>query len=97
MSSSAKSCFHCGLINPRETQYTLAVNDKTVYFCCPGCQAVCKSILDLGLGDYYQFREKLPETSPRNSAPELEQFKFYDHTKILKKYVTATENHNSIA
>ena len=98
MSSSSEKCFHCGLNNPYEKKYSVEINGKTEQMCCPGCQAVSESIIALGLTDYYQFREKLPETSPRDVATELEQLEFYDHKKILSKYVTTVdEHHQSIA
>jgi len=94
MSSSHNSCFHCGLPNEAGNKYPVKIFDKTHSMCCPGCQAVCESIINLGLTDYYQFREKLPDTSPRDQASELEQLEFYDHDKILNKYVSMGENNN---
>ena len=88
MSDSSLTCFHCGLDNAGNKKYTVLVNGETQYMCCPGCQAVCESIISLGLTDYYQFRENLPETSPRDMTAELELLEFYDHKKIQQKYVT---------
>ena len=92
MSTNHDTCFHCGLENTFGKKYSVEVNGKTEYMCCPGCQAVCESIISLGLTDYYQFRENLPETSPRDMEAELEQLDFYDHEKIQKKYVTLDED-----
>ena len=98
MSGSSLYCFHCGLPNSFGKKYPVEVNGNTEYMCCPGCQAVCESIISLGLTDYYKFRENLPETSPRDVPAELEQLEFYDHEKIQKKFVTfEDEHHQSIA
>jgi len=59
MSNDHGNCFHCGLENSFGDKYPVEVNGKTEYMCCPGCQAVCESIISLGLTDYYQFRENL--------------------------------------
>jgi len=91
MSNDHGNCFHCGLENSFGDKYPVEVNGKTEYMCCPGCQAVCESIISLGLTDYYQFRENLPETSPRDVDAELEQLDFYDHIKIQKKYITTDD------
>ncbi len=92
MSTNHDTCFHCGLENSFRKKYPVKVNGRTEYMCCPGCQAVCESIISLGLTDYYQFRENLPETSPRDMETELEELNFYDHEKVQKKYVTLDED-----
>jgi len=98
MQKSATNCFHCGLKIETSKQYPVTINDNTEFMCCPGCQAVCEAIIDLGLTDYYQFREKLPEASPRDMPAELEQLDFYDHKKIQKKFVTVdTEDQQSVS
>ncbi|RLA03145.1 MAG: hypothetical protein DRQ47_05690, partial [Gammaproteobacteria bacterium] len=91
MPHSSDCCFHCGLSNDVGEKYPVIVNGETQYMCCPGCQAVCESIISLGLSDYYQFREKLPENSPRDVPMELEQLEFYDHEKVTQKYVSVGE------
>jgi len=98
MQKSTDNCFHCGLQNDTDKQYPVEIDGNTKYMCCPGCKAVCEAILDLGLTDYYQFRESLPATSPRDISAELEQLDFYDHKKVQNKFVTVeNEHHQSIA
>ncbi len=66
--------------------------------CCPGCQAVAESIVSMGLDDYYQFREKMPEVSPKDIEFDLEQLLFYDRDKVQDKYLRQeSSNHRTIS
>ncbi len=98
MADSSNHCFHCGLPNTAtadaKSKYPVVVNDETEYVCCPGCQAVCESIISLGLSDYYQFRENLPDVSPKELEADLEQLEFYDHQKVLSKYTSLDDEQN---
>jgi Cu2+-exporting ATPase len=59
-------CFHCGLpvaagVDANTgidagVRWTVAIGGKARAMCCPGCQAVAQSIVDNGLGDYYDTR-----------------------------------------
>ncbi len=93
MHNDSEICFHCGLVNSAGKKYSVTINGRQEPMCCPGCQAVCESILSLGLDDYYKFREQLPKSSPRDTPAELEQLDFYDHEKVQKKFVTIENEH----
>ena len=98
MNEQDKSCFHCGLPNDHGQDFPVVINNQTQFMCCPGCQAVAESIVTMGLTDYYQFREKLPEISPRNMDVDVEQMLFYDHQKVQARYLKEdTSHHKSIA
>ena len=92
MSVNREQCFHCGLPNDQGDSYPVEINNEQQFMCCPGCQAVAESIINMGLTDYYQFREALPETSPRDMQSDLEQLSFYDHEKVQAKY---SEQHSA--
>lgn len=83
------SCFHCGLPVPAcPAPPSLEVLDTRRYFCCPGCQAVCKAIVDAGLEDYYRHRTESAISATRPLIPEfLEQLDLYDHPEIQKDFV----------
>ncbi len=98
MQKSTGNCFHCGLKIETTSQFPVTVNGSIELMCCPGCQAVCEAIIQLGLSDYYQFRESHPEASPRDMPAELEQLDFYDHEKVQKKFVTVdADNQQSVS
>jgi Cu2+-exporting ATPase len=87
-------CFHCGLPNPAGTNYQLTIScitDKTPkQFCCPGCVAVAKVIIDAGLQNYYAYRDadKKIGTSPEDLIPEaLRNTAIYDNSSIRQQYV----------
>ena len=98
MTESHQACYHCGLPNEQGAIYPVTIAGTEHYMCCPGCQAVAESIVTMGLDDYYQFREKLPEVSPRDMDTDLEQLLFYDRDKVQEKYLQEqSSDHKSIS
>jgi len=83
------TCFHCGLPIPEdEAPPLLEVNGGERAFCCHGCQAVCKAIIDAGLVDYYRHRTDAAVTANRNTVPEfLSRIELYDRPDIQKGFV----------
>lgn len=51
-------CFHCGEALPRNRSWPVQVLGKSQQTCCPGCQAACSTIVDLGLENYYLHRDQ---------------------------------------
>ncbi len=80
------SCFHCGLPIAPGALRTAAVDGVARAFCCPGCEAVACAIAGQGLGDYYRFREFMPE---RPVAGEETEFLVYDEPAAQAGFVTA--------
>ncbi|MEL0067518.1 MAG: heavy metal translocating P-type ATPase [Gammaproteobacteria bacterium] len=95
MNKLAQFCYHCGLPNEQGTAYPVEIAHQTHHMCCPGCQAVAESIVSMGLADYYQFREKLPEISPRDMTTDKASLVFYDHDKVQQKYVQSSTTDDS--
>ena len=63
------------------------------YFCCPGCHAVCKAIVDAGLEDYYRHRTESAVSAAQPVVPEfLEQLELYDYPEIQKDFVREGDN-----
>jgi Cu2+-exporting ATPase len=80
------SCFHCGLPIAPGALRTGAVDGVVRAFCCPGCEAVARAIVGQGLGDYYRFRESMPE---RPVAGDEAEFLVYDEPAAQAGFVTA--------
>ena len=92
--TTEESCFHCGLPVPDiEAIPSLEVHGKERHFCCHGCEAVCKAILDAGLDDYYRHRTDPAVTAGVDIIPEfLKQVGLYDRPEIQKDFVMEGEN-----
>jgi len=83
-------CFHCGLPLPEHSAVPpLEVLGEAREFCCHGCEAVCKAIVDAGLDDYYQHRDT-DTAADRQVVPEiLQHLDLYDRPDIQKNFVRA--------
>ena len=67
----------------------LDVDGKQREFCCHGCQAVCKAILDAGLGDYYHHRTDEAVSANQHVIPDfLERVTLYDRPEIQQGFVS---------
>jgi Cu2+-exporting ATPase len=83
-------CFHCGLPVPASVSTpALEVFGKPREFCCHGCHAVCKAILDAGLDDYYRHRTDPAVSASRQVVPDfLSQVELFDRPEIQQDFVT---------
>jgi Cu2+-exporting ATPase len=83
-------CFHCGLPVPEnQPAPTLDVFGAERRFCCHGCQAVCKAIIDAGLDDYYRHRTDPAVSANRQLVPDfLSQVELFDRPEIQQDFVT---------
>jgi Cu2+-exporting ATPase len=87
--STESRCFHCGLPVPTATTPVLEVFGKPREFCCHGCHAVCKAIIDAGLGDYYRHRTDPAVSANRQAVPDfLDQVELFDRPEIQQDFVT---------
>ena len=88
------SCFHCGLpVTASSASSSLEVLGGKRHFCCLGCQAVCKAIVDAGLEDYYRHRTESAVSAARPLVPEfLKQLDLYDNPGIQKDFVREGDN-----
>ena len=65
-------CYHCRLPVPEEAgRLSLEVHGEPRRFCCHGCHAVCKAILDAGLDDYYRHRTNPAVSAGREPIPDF--------------------------
>ena len=61
---NAETCFHCGLDVPTQTNFRAMFDGRTRAFCCVGCEAVFRTIVDAGLDAYYRNRTGVAATAP---------------------------------
>lgn len=77
------ACFHCGEILPKEPFFTMIFEENRP-MCCLGCQLASKSIVEMGLEQYYLDRR---EISPTASLPTAMNFEAYNHDDIKSQFV----------
>ena len=87
----AESCFHCGLPLDPNFHESIPVSGRPRSFCCHGCLAVARSIVDAGLEEYYEHRREKAVTA--DVVPEIvRKLGFYDHPSVQKSFVRATKD-----
>lgn len=90
-------CFHCGLPVPADSRWQVTIGGNTRRLCCPGCQAVAQTIVDIGMESYYQHREQsAPGTLPAAElVPEfLSELQDWDNPELQQPYVHETPEHH---
>lgn len=80
-------CFHCGLPIPARVNFPVRLNDHSAATCCAGCQAVAQTIIDNGLGEYYQHRQNTAGKVAPLPDEVLQQLKLYDNDEIQHSFV----------
>ena len=79
-------CFHCGLPLDERFHGKTRVLGQERAFCCNGCLAVARSIVDAGLEEYYEHRREKAITA--DVVPEIvRKLAFYDHPDVQKSFV----------
>ncbi len=70
-------CFHCGLPVPHNAPWHVTIAGEVRDMCCPGCEAVAQTIVDIGQESYYTQRTGYAPTATEADLvpPEL---KLYD-------------------
>ncbi|MEN8207265.1 MAG: heavy metal translocating P-type ATPase [Pseudomonadota bacterium] len=88
------NCFHCGLPVPEnQAPPVLEVDGTEREFCCHGCQAVCKAIVDAGLDDYYRHRTDTAASANQQVIPDfLSRVTLYDRPEIQQGFVTQQQD-----
>lgn len=73
------------------TPPSLEILGEARRFCCPGCLAVCRTIVDAGLDDYYRYREGESATATDAAVPEfLQKLEIYDRDDIQSGFVRSS-------
>ena len=79
------SCFHCGLPVPQEAHWSVDIDGQARSMCCPGCEAVARTIVDNGLSDYYKTREGFSPTADQEALVPAE-LRLYDAPEVLGQF-----------
>lgn len=85
----SESCFHCGDAVPQDTDWTVSWQNVDRPMCCPGCRAVCETIIAGGLEEYYLLREKNPLKPAALIPDDLKRIKSFNQKSISEAYLTA--------
>ena len=84
-------CFHCGLQVPvSEVIPQIVVFGDKREFCCYGCHAICSTILDAGLDEYYQHRTDQAVSASQPVPDFLNHIELFDKPDIQKDFVRHT-------
>ncbi|XOV77989.1 MAG: heavy metal translocating P-type ATPase [Aestuariibacter sp.] len=86
-------CFHCHLPVPDGISLHSDLFEQRLAFCCPGCQAVCETIVDNGLGDYYKYRTEAAEQASDLPDDLFEQHRIFDEPAVQDDFVAHHPNH----
>ena len=70
---AASACYHCGLPVPAGGNWSVTIQQEPRAMCCPGCQAVAQTIVDIGQDEYYRTRTEFAASADQASLipPEL--------------------------
>jgi P-type Cu2+ transporter len=85
---TARACFHCGLPVLRDAKFGVTFDGSFRPMCCVGCEAVARTIMDAGLGDYYCARSAMPDVNGFATNAHLSRF---DLPAIQSNYVASTD------
>lgn len=86
VSADEDDCYHCGLPLDPQVDAHSEILGKDRQFCCHGCLAVARSIVDAGLQAYYEHRREKAITA--DVVPEIvRKLGFYDHPDVQKSFV----------
>ncbi len=87
---AALACFHCGEPVSPDVRRGVVIDGEHRPMCCAGCEAVARTIVESGLGDYYRQRETLPA---RPSAIVPDELRRYDLPAVQATFVEAADAH----
>jgi len=82
-----QACFHCGLDVPQGVDLHCPVLGKDRAFCCAGCHAACKTIVEAGFEDFYRYREQQGEVNAQVLPEVLKNLTLYDRPEIQQGFV----------
>jgi P-type Cu2+ transporter len=91
----ACDCFHCGLPVAPGSDWTVTISGQLHPLCCPGCEAVARTIVESGLSDYYSSR-----TSYSNSADGQtlvpSELGLYDAPEVLDQFAAGAHSETGV-
>lgn len=85
-------CFHCLQPVPAGLDLSVTIAGEPRPMCCYGCQAVASTIIEHGLGHFYQFRDTSNPATVALVPEELQELEAYDQADIQKSFVREQAN-----
>jgi Cu2+-exporting ATPase len=86
----APACFHCGEPVLPGVYHRTVIDGVPRLMCCAGCEAVARTIVENGLGDYYRQRQEMPV---RPSAIVPDELRRYDLPAVQASFVEPADAH----
>ena len=86
----APPCFHCGDPAPPDLKLSVRYREADRPVCCAGCQAVAHSIIDAGLGDYYEQRDRPADRAEPLPDEMRARLRLYDDPGLQGGFVSST-------
>jgi len=80
-------CYHCALEVPRGIDLRYPVLGEERVFCCAGCHAACKTIVDAGFEEFYKFREQEGEINAQVLPEILRNLSLFDRPDVQQSFV----------
>ena len=80
--SKAIFCFHCGDTVPTNSNWHVTWKNIERPMCCPGCEAVCETIISSGLEEYYLHRIQNPTKPKALIADEIKRILAFNQPEI---------------
>ena len=91
--SDPLDCYHCGLPVTAGEQFCAAFDDGVERsFCCPACRVIATTIVDSGLGSFYQYQTLSKQAA--NSQTLEESFSAFDDSEFQQRFVTTKQVDN---
>ena len=91
---SEETCYHCGLPVASGDHYSVTILGHPRAMCCPGCESVARTIVDIGMESYYEHRQQCPPgSSPAaDLVPDfLEGLNNWDDPGLQESFVHQSE------
>ena len=82
-------CNHCGLKFDKSSLIEQKDSDKTLYFCCSGCQGVYNLLQSQGLDDFYKKTNHKELSPPKEKLSDSSSF---DSPGYIQKYTKKIDN-----
>jgi Cu2+-exporting ATPase len=90
----SEKCFHCGLPTDEKSPITAEVAGFQRVFCCHGCQAVCETIYQSGLAQFYNQSQKTDALTPPPEAAS--NYTAYDSDAVQSDYVDINQTERTV-
>lgn len=88
------ACDHCQLEFEKDVLIAEEDGDKTLYFCCNGCQGVYHLLKDEGLDSFYEKVGNVKLDPATGVSEDLEKF---DHEGFAKKYIVEKDGFSQVS